>query len=350
MRANIRQILLYILGSVVFLSLPVLFSPDLVSTRSLLRVAPFQRDFLSYVLLLGFFYLHFFFLIPRLYFNKKILLYSLAVLASFLVIVFLPDLLIPHGFPFEMKMPALPDGMKTDPYMPRMPMPKPFLWGVSQHLFQFLLVLIASLMIRINNRWKRAERGRLNAELSYLKAQINPHFLFNTLNSIYSLAIQKSEHTPTAVVKLSEMMRYVITESENDFVSLEKEINYVVDYIELQKIRLGDTVELIYSVNGELSGKKIAPLVLIPFVENAFKYGVNAEENSDIRISINVGKGNIELVAFNNKVNVKASESSSGLGVDNTRNRLRMLYPGKHWLTIKETVEYYSVSLIINIE
>ena len=131
-------------------------------------------------------------------------------------------------------------------------------------------------MLKINSRLKLAEKEKVNAELSYLKAQINPHFLFNTLNSIYSLAIEKSDYTATAVVKLSSMMRYVITDASHKFVPLEKEINYISNYIELQKLRIDSSIKLMYTVTGDISDKKIAPLVLISFIENAFKYGVNA--------------------------------------------------------------------------
>ena len=107
-----------------------------------------------------------------------------------------------------------------------------------------------STMIKINNRLKQTEKEKIDAELSYLKAQINPHFLFNTLNSIYSSAIEENaDNTATAVVKLSGMMRYVISEAHHDYVPLEKEINYITDYIELQKIRLGNTVNLQYHGN-----------------------------------------------------------------------------------------------------
>src|ERR1700748_3501739 len=188
-------------------------------------------------------------------------------------------------------------------------------------------------MLKISNRLKLAEREKVNAELSYLKAQINPHFLFNTLNSIYSLAIEKSDYTATAVVKLSGMMRYVITDASHKFVSLEKEINYISDYIELQKIRLDDSIKLSYSVSGDPADKIVAPLVLISFIENAFKYGVNAEENSEIKIHIDSTKGYVHLRVFNKKVKIQqVNTHTSGLGIENTINRLQLLYPGRHKL------------------
>ncbi len=217
---------------------------------------------------------------------------------------------------------------------------------VNQKIFPFLVVVFFSLMLRLSSRWQQTEREKMNAELAYLKAQINPHFLFNTLNSIYSLAILKSDDTPTAVVKLSGMMRYVLSESSNDFVPLEKEMVYIQNYIDLQKIRFLEAISLDFMVNGSKNGKKIAPLMLIPFIENAFKHGVNAEEESVIKIRIDIVENELFLSVFNKKVTVYISEENkSGLGVENTKNRLEHLYPEKHKLVIYDTKDEYLVEL-----
>jgi LytS/YehU family sensor histidine kinase len=219
---------------------------------------------------------------------------------------------------------------------------------VNQKIFPFLVVIFFSLILRVSSRWRETEREKMNAELSYLKAQINPHFLFNTLNSIYSLAIMKSDETPTAVVKLSGMMRYVLSEATTDFVSLEKEIIYIKNYIDLQKIRFGESISLEFSINGTTNGKKIAPLILISFIENAFKHGINAEEDSVIRIKINITAEELFLNVFNKKVAVHISEENkSGLGVENTRNRLELLYSKRHKLSIYDAEEQYLVELSI---
>jgi sensor histidine kinase YesM len=224
--------------------------------------------------------------------------------------------------------------------------PPPFRNPFKEHFFEFLAVLSLTLMLKINSRLKLAEKQKVNAELSYLKAQINPHFLFNTLNSIYSLAIEKSDYTATAVLKLSGMMRYVITDVNNKFVPLEKEINYLSDYIELQKIRLDNTIKVDYFVMGDTADKEIAPLVLISFIENAFKYGVNAEENSEIKIQITITKAYLHLSIFNNKVHIHPiNTTKSGLGIENTKQRLQLLYPGNHKLIIKDNKDDFSVLL-----
>ena len=221
---------------------------------------------------------------------------------------------------------------------------------VNQKIFPFLVIVFFSLMLRMNSRWRQTEREKMAAELSYLKAQINPHFLFNTLNSIYSLAIMKSGETPTAIVKLSGMMRYVLSEAATDFVSLEKEIIYIKNYIDLQKIRFGESISLDFVINGDVTAKRIAPLLLIPFIENAFKHGVNAEEDSVIKIKIEVNENEVFLSVFNKKVTVYISEENrSGLGVENTQNRLEQLYPKRHQLSIYDTDEKYLVELLVRL-
>lgn len=215
----------------------------------------------------------------------------------------------------------------------------------------FLIVFFLSLMLRISGRWKQTEKEKMGAELAYLRAQINPHFLFNTLNSIYSLAIVKSDYTASAIVKLSAMMRYVINEAHQDFVSLEKEISYIRSYIELQQIRFGDSIKISFEVRGQTQGKSIAPLILISFVENAFKHGVNAEENSDIRILVDISDLTLRLEVSNNKVFVQSTdETKSGLGIENTRSRLQLLYPSAHTLSIHDNEKDFKVILELKLK
>jgi LytS/YehU family sensor histidine kinase len=218
-------------------------------------------------------------------------------------------------------------------------------------LYMFVIVLFCALLLKTNQRWRKLQQEQLETELSYLKAQINPHFLFNTLNSIYSLAIEKSDYTATAVVKLSGMMRYIISESHKNFVSLEKEVNYINDYVELQKFRLGDTVDIQYSLQGNYYGKEIAPLILITFVENAFKYGVNPEQHSKILAVIHIEDDRLILKVENNKVTTLQDKAEApGLGISNTRNRLEMLYPRKHQLHIDDGAEQFKIHLEIMLQ
>jgi hypothetical protein len=339
-----QNILIHILGSLIFLSLPILFSPDFNEQNSIIDILtsrPFQRPFAATCLLLTFFYANYYVFIPKLYIPKKYVLFSVVILVSFLIVLFVPELFI-----IGKKM----GPPQHAPHYPGPPPKKPFGLLVNHNLFQFIGVFAFSLLLKIRERLKQTEAEKTNAELSYLKAQINPHFLFNTLNSIYSLAILKSDKTADALVKLSDMMRYVLNDSNANFTALEKELNYIANYIELQRMRLTPNVKLNYSCEGNVFDKKIAPLVLIPFIENAFKHGVNSEEDSDIDVKINITNTELRLIVKNKCVTTNNNTlNKSGLGIENTKQRLNLLYPENHSLDISEIENYYIVDLTLNI-
>lgn len=357
MNSKPSQILIHIAGCGLFLLLPFLFSPDRhQGFFSVLRNPGYYNDLFRYVLLLLFFYLNYYFLIPKFYFSEKYLVYFLLALICFFLVSFSPLLLNNNRPRFT------PPQEMADRPMPRMPEPGGAampggggspggdLFSMRQNISLFLAIFFFSLMLRISNRWRKVEKEKVDRELSYLKAQINPHFLFNTLNSIYALAINKSDDTATAVVKLSGMMRYVLSDAANEYVPLEKEINYIRDYIELQELRFGESMQLDFIVEGSLSGKKIAPLILIAFIENAFKYGVNAEEESPIKIEIHIIDTVLTLKVYNHKVKrVGDKDGDHGLGIANTENRLQLLYPSKHLLEIKNTEKDFTVLLTLNL-
>lgn len=361
MKDQTRQILIHIIAIVGFLSLA--FIPYFQGKSNALFNPLAGREFLGYGFLIAIFYFNYFVLVPKLYFSKRYILYFLSIVLLYFAfrnsgsfIIEQSDFL--NRSPHQMAGKPMPPPPMSDSGERPAPPPheKPphhqpegdVFVDVNQKIFPFLVVVFFSLILRVSSRWRETEREKMNAELSYLKAQINPHFLFNTLNSIYSLAIMKSDETPTAVVKLSGMMRYVLSEATTNFVSLEKEIIYIKNYIDLQKIRFGDSISLEFTVNGTTNGKQIAPLILISFIENAFKHGINAEEDSAIKIKIDITAEELFLNVFNKKVAVHISEENkSGLGVENTRNRLELLYPKRHKLSIYDTEKDYLVELSI---
>ncbi len=359
MKSPTGKILIHVFGSLSFLALPIIFSPDFDFTSRVFEIVPFRRDLLGYVLLLGVFYANYYVFIPQFFQKKKFFLFSVMTVLAFTCVVAIPTLIKgepherrnsrienPGSNPEALAPPVMPPDSPRGPNSNHPPMMR----GVERNLFRFAIVLAIALILRISGRLKQAERDKLDAELSYLKAQINPHFLFNTLNSIYSLAITRSELTAPAVVKLSEMMRYVTTEAHNDSVLLEKEIAYVSNYIELQRIRLGQTVDIQYSVAGTSEQKKIAPLVLIPFVENAFKYGVNPEEESVVTITIEIANDKLKMFVGNRIVKIDyLDEYKSGHGMDNVAQRLKMGYPGKHKLDVIHDSKDYKVNLEIEL-
>ncbi|MEL1239956.1 sensor histidine kinase [Flavobacterium flavipallidum] len=217
----------------------------------------------------------------------------------------------------------------------------------SHTVLVYLIGVISSLLFAINNRLRNVEKEKIQSELSFLKAQINPHFLFNTLNSIYALAIKKDDKTADAVVQLSELMRYIITNANDDVIALDKELNYIDNFIQLQKTRLGNTVKIKYELDGIVYGKCITPLILISFIENAFKHGVNPNQDSEININITILEDFLTLFVSNNKVD--SVQSQSGIGLQNTIDRLNHLYPKNHELLIDDSQNKYTVTLKINI-
>ena len=209
MKFTTTQLLIHITGCIIFLTLPVFFAPHHMSLAEIMSDYRTLHEFMPFVFMVAFFYIHYYLIVPNLYFPKKYGLYLLAVLGCYLFIAVSSEFIIPFEGPAH-RTHAFPSGRNQLMYL------------FTHNLFLFLVVLLFSLMLCISDQWRKTQREKLNAELSYLKAQINPHFLFNTLNSIYSLALDKSENTAPAVVKLSNMMRYVLSEANKDFVPLER--------------------------------------------------------------------------------------------------------------------------------
>ena len=194
---------------------------------------------------------------------------------------------------------------------------------------------------------KETEKEKLNTELTLLKHQINPHFLFNTLNSIYSLALIKSDMTAEAVMKLSDMMHYVIRDVEHKMVPLELELEYLDHYVELQKIRLNEKVDVQIKIEGDPSPYEIPPMILFPFIENAFKYGTSSHENVVIRIDLTIEKGTLAFRVTNPVFSGREKPETFGIGIQNTRKRLSLIYPGKHKLELTSNDRIFIVNLEI---
>jgi len=193
---------------------------------------------------------------------------------------------------------------------------------------------------------KTLETEKLNAELAFLKSQINPHFLFNSLNNIYSLAYQKSDKAPEAILKLSEIMRYMLYESNDDKVSLEDEINYLENYIDLQKLRVKEQIFLELSINIDNFQHRIMPLLVISFLENVFKHGVATDKEHPIRITVEVQNNRLHFKAQNKK-NKLNKDKSGGIGLTNLKRRLELGYPDKHTFIIHDNEDFYSSELFV---
>jgi len=305
--------------------------------------------FVNIGIIIAFYYLNTFVLIPKLLDRQKFLSYGLLVLALLIFYGFVPR--IYHGLFGSLQAPsAIPRPVPRPPRNRTLPLLSP------GNIAIFLMVFIFSTGIKVIQKWLRSEQRtreianeKLKTELSFLKAQINPHFLFNTLNNIYALASDQSDQTAAAVMKLSNIMRYVLTEARNDLVPLEREILFTSHYIELQKIRLTDRTRIEYTINGDPLGRQIAPLLLLPFVENAFKYGISTREYSPISIRLEIKEGSVDFFVSNRKhynTGLKMTENT-GIGISNTRRRLDLLYPDNYDLQIQDRNNEFFVHLKI---
>ena len=226
----------------------------------------------------------------------------------------------------------------------------------------FTVYIIITTLLKLSKSWflvselqkelLEKEKQKTEIELKALKAQINPHFFFNTLNSIYSMALDKDERLPDTVLQLSDLMRYFLYESKDNFIRLEKELAVVNNYVALQKLRSGEQLNIETRKSGEVNDQQIAPLLLITFLENAFKHGAKGSSaNSFIQIDIKVEKNKLNFTIENNKGiidQVKTGEHN-GLGLENIKRQLELLYPGKHLLTIKDQQESFTVELQLNL-
>ena len=233
-------------------------------------------------------------------------------------------------------------------------------WEITEFVIAY--IVITSLM-KLSKSWfhyremqdklSRLEREKSAAELSALKSQVNPHFLFNSLNNLYSLALDKDERTPGIILRLSQTMRYLLYESNADFVPLEKEMEHLTNYVEMQRLRVGEKAEISFEVLGNPADKQVAPLLFLPLVENGFKHGIKGEtEGAFIRILLQILDNQLVFKTENNKGTVDSVEKnqvSGGVGLQNLRRRLDLLYPGKHHLEITDGIATFTAVLKIDL-
>ena len=330
-----QRILHIVLWTFIFLY-PFLFDyADISDKNTVLRI--FLLTFFQIVL----FYFNSLVLIPKFLAPKKILIY--------LIIVILIISLI-TGFSLIVEYFSNPDyhksGWKYYHFLYNTILLSLLVWGLSSGL------KITAEWFR-NERMKREmENQKITAELLNLKSQINPHFLFNSLNSIYSLSNKNPDkRSAQAIVKLSDMMLYMLYESSENTVALEKEIEYLNNYIELQRLRLKEGIPVVFNISGEINDKVIAPLLLIPFVENAFKHGISYQNDSFITIELKVGDDFLNFKTTNSiSADVIEKEKSSGIGLENVRRRLEVLYPNRHKLEIVKSDSIFSIELQIQLK
>lgn len=314
----------------------------------------FFIEWFSFILL---FYFNYFYLIPKFLYKKKYILYFgiLAVSVVIFLIIrlqfFMPDfqeMLIP---------PKIVDSNGKEIAAPKIFIKDaPFILKASL-TFPYIFIIFISLIIRTLSEYYINQKNTLindaqrkTTELIYLRKQINPHFLFNSLNAIYSLANKKSDLVGDAIITLSELMRYMLYETDNKSVLLEKEVNYIKNYIQLQKLRLNDIENVHINIQGNTQNKYIEPLLLISFIENAFKFGTDYRGNTHVKIKIVITDDNLDFWVENKVENKKIGVENSGIGISNIKSRLNLLYPNSHALTITEDGNKYAVFLNLKLD
>ena len=294
---------------------------------------------ISDALLIIFFYLNARLLIPWLLYKRKYIIYTAAILFSFTFYVLMMWLLWINF--------THPDAN----------------FSFDRHLFfstfTFLFILACSTAYKTirdkiiaDQLAKEKETENLKTELSLLRSQVSPHFMFNVLNNMVSLARKKSDQLEPSLIKLSSLMRYMLYETDEEKVSLEKETEYLQSYIDLQEQRFGKKVAINVTMCQPDNTYDIEPMLLIPFVENAFKHGTGLIENAHIGIELKAEKNILNFSVSNryNPASVDVKDKASGIGLVNVQRRLELLHPGTHRLYITKDNDLFTVSLKINLD
>lgn len=302
-------------------------------------IAPYKFAFFSNYLLASLFINYF--LIPKLYLKKKGLIFIVSIILVVICVILVDEFILEQFF--------FPDTRGT--YFP----------GILYTLLETLPILF--ILVTYNLLWdyskKQIEIKSLKNlvrenELQFLKSQINPHFLFNNLNTLYSYALENSEHTATTILKLSSVLRYMLYDCKEDYVQLSKEIKHLKDYSSLNKLRIGNRGKVFLNTNISLTNDTvIAPLILMVFLENAFKHSTTSQ-SENIFIEINIDTTLNRTLRFNCKNNyeplTKKDPKASGIGLKNVKKRLQLLYPKAHVLKIYDEKNMYEVALTLNLK
>ncbi len=347
------SIILHLLGWLLVFVVFFLLSP--LSWRVVLPQEFWLRQLLTLSMVVAVFYFNVYFLVPKFLFMGKPWWFLLIV---FLIGIGLWGLL--QQYDQWVKLPELMH-QAFRPGEPYVSKPR----HVASDIYFFMLYSLSigiGTSIAAVQRWqledlvrRQLEEQKVSSELSYLKAQINPHFFFNTLNNIYALTNFDVEKAKAALLKLSRMMRYVLYETEKDTTLLSSEVSFIKDYLDLMKMRVSEKVKLHIEIQDKFEEIAIAPMLLLPFIENAFKHGISGKHESYIKVNLKVEKGTLALEVQNRiaeKFQDNPESKHKGIGLANTIRRLSLIYGKKHSLNIddqNETKEY-RVHLMINLQ
>lgn len=329
-----KKVVVHILIWLSFLTLVLLQSYQLNTEIS-------ERILLGTVLNIFIFYINYSFLVPKFLLKKRAPLYFAFVVILMLITV----LIIKTVLPIEnFQIPTREGGT----------------FGPLKSLFPIIFssaFIITGTALRMYEEWilnvqnkKEIEAKQNVTKLESLKNQLNPHFLFNSLNSIYSLANKKSNEAPEAIITLSELMRYMLYRTNEKLVPLQQELNYIENYIKLQRLRIANDANVKINIRGNVNTQQISPLLFISFIENAFKYGTDFKGNMEVKIVISVNENELHFECSNIIGSKNSSQEDSGIGLSNTKKRLNLLYPQRHTLIIKEENNRFIVDLKLKLD
>lgn len=297
------------------------------------------------------FYLSYFWLIPKLLFQGKKLKYYLSVIAIIVGLYFVNETISKSFFSRSFKR----DQINYEKISKEFRLPKrPWKFDIYNYLFTSFLISGFSVGLRMSGKYnenekkrKELEKEKLSSELAFLKNQVSPHFFFNTLNNIYSLTEINTKEAQNAILQLSKLMRYLLYESEKGDTKLSNEIAFMKNYIELMKLRLSDKIALRFSFPEEYKDVSFPPLMFIAFIENAFKHGVSNREKSFINIELKFSGPDLVFNCKNSIFEHKEEMLDSGIGLENVKKRLSLLFPGSHQLTITQKDKVFEILLIV---
>ncbi|WP_430896818.1 MULTISPECIES: sensor histidine kinase [unclassified Paraflavitalea] len=349
--ARYRNGLLHLFVFFLFLVVPLIAFVRPPGEHLFQLTRPFVQNTVANTLLYGFFYLNYYLYIPQFFYTKKYVIYIALSAATLFLLLSIPHLagsnLMDQGMIQKSELERLEEANFS---IPKQKSGWLFAFDeVRRHLFSIFSAVFLSLLFKAREHVAQLHEEKLQAELLLLKNQINPHFLFNAMNSVYSLSLTGSEKTAKAIHELSEILRYSMKTANESSISLRNEIEYINNYLAFQEIRLGDTAKIEHTISIEREQLKIAPMILISFIENCFKHGINNDANSNpIRISIEEKEGLLTLTTFNNKYTTR-SVISGGIGVNNTLQRLAHLYPNSHTLKIEDNAAYFQLQLTLKL-
>jgi len=332
-------LLIHLIGWGMVFGFPLFFTPKDGNPLTWERYLGYVGVPVTFVIV---FYLNYFLLIDKLLFRKQLFRFILSNLLLFVLLGFCLDFW--QGFYFEHFVTELPEKRKVPP--------KSML--LVRDGMMMLLTAALSMAIRMTENWyilenekKELEKARTEAELQNLKSQLNPHFLFNTLNNIYSLVAISPERAQYAVHNLSKLLRHVLYQDAQHLVALDQELVFMKSYIDLMSLRLTGNVDLQVHLPEHTSGIQVAPLLFITLVENAFKHGTSAQYPSFIHVGFSLASGQEIRCRIENSYFPKqeTDRSGSGIGLDNLRKRLELLYAGRYRLTTGREGDRYVAEL-----